>query len=142
VSVLLESLIQDKAGDDEISLGVMVASFLIVGAGAAAAFAGFSSLVIGLNTGLPDWVASAMAYTIFMSVAYLLHRRISFRSDAPHREAFPRYALTQASGLALASGFSFIAYSMMGMNAAFGALIVFAMTSMLNFVVLRLWAFR
>jgi putative flippase GtrA len=87
-------------------------------------------------------VASAMAYTIFMSLAYLLHRRFSFRSQAPHREAFPRYALTQATGLALASGFSFIAYAMLGMHAAFAALIVFALTSMLNFLVLRLWAFR
>ena len=142
MSVLLESLVRDKANDGEISLWTMLASFLIVGIGAAVAFMAFSSLVIGLHTGLPNWVASAFAYTIFMSAAYLLHRRFSFRSQAPHAQAFPRYALTQASGLALASGFSFVAYSMLGMQTAFAAVVVFALTAVLNSVVLRLWAFR
>jgi len=142
MSVLLESLVRDKSVSDDISIGVMLGSFLAVGLGAALAFTAFSSFIVSLHTGLPDWVANAMAYTIFMSAAYLLHRRFSFRSQTPHREAFPRYALTQATGLALAAGFSFVAYSMLGMRAMFAAAIVFTLTSVLNFVVLRLWAFR
>jgi putative flippase GtrA len=142
MSVLLESLVRDKSQATEAPISVMLVSFLAVGVGAALAFGMVSAFIISLNTGLPDWVASALAYIVLMSAAYGLHRKFSFRSQAPHAQAFPRYALAQTSGLALAALFSFVAYQLFGMHLAFASPIVLALTSVVNFVALRLWAFR
>lgn len=90
---------------------------------------------------MPDWLMAALCYAAFVGPVYLLHRRLSFQSDAAHRQAFPRYAAVQVSAIALVSLFSFVGYSMLGVGAAIGSFVVLGLTAGVNFVVLRPWAF-
>lgn len=116
-------------------------SFAAVGGTAALAFVGLSMLLTGLDTGAPDWIVSAVCYALFIVPVYLAHRRLSFHSQMPHAVAMPRYVAVQMSALVLASVFSFVCYGLLGMPSAMAAAVVICLTSGVNFVVLKLWAF-
>lgn len=116
-------------------------SFLLVGAGAALSFVAISSGLIAAFPGVPAWLVSALCYAAYVVPVYLLHRRYSFRSDAAHRLALPRYVLVQLLGIGLATAFSFAVYSIAGSPSVVGAILVIGLTSGVNFVVLRLWVF-
>jgi putative flippase GtrA len=118
-----------------------LAAFLVVGGSGAVAFVLLSSLMIELNTGLPDWLVSALCWAGLIVPVYLGHRFVSFRSDAPHTQALPRYVAVQVLGLTLAALFSWIAYSVLGLPSLVGAVLVAGLTAGLNFVILRAWAF-
>jgi len=122
--------------------GRQFAVFVAIGATAALGFIVLSSTLVRLHTGLADWLVSAGCYALFVVPVYLLHRRLSFQSDARHRQAFPRYAIVQLCGLILASLFSYLAYGVLAMPTIAASLLVIALTSGVNFVALRLWAFR
>jgi putative flippase GtrA len=124
-----------------VSAGAQLLSFLIIGGGAALAFMLFSTLAIALLPGPPRWVVSSGCYALFIVPVYLLHRRFSFRSDAPHSRALPRYVTVQICGLALAAAFSFVAYGVLGLPSLVAAALVIGLTSGVNFMILRLWAF-
>ncbi len=115
-------------------------SFGAVGGIAALGFIGLSMLMVGLKIG-PDWLVSAGCYALFIVPVYLAHRRVSFRSSAPHSVALPRYIAVQVSALVLASLFSYVCYSVLGLQTALAAFIVIVLTSGINFAVLKLWAF-
>src|SRR5690606_3788445 len=72
---------------------------------------------------------------------YLLHRRFSFRSDAAHRQALPRYVSVQLMALVLAALFSFVIYGSLHLPPVAASILVVALTSGVNFMVLRSWAF-
>jgi putative flippase GtrA len=116
-------------------------SFAAVGGTAALAFVALSTLLTGLPTGLPDWLVSALCYALFIVPVYLAHRRLSFHSEVPHAVALPRYVAVQMSALALASLFSYVCYGLFGLSSAVAATLVICLTSGVNFVVLKLWAF-
>lgn len=138
----LESLMRDTAIEQpRASVLTELLSFLFVGSLAAISFVGLSTLMIGLHTGIPDWVMSALCYAAFIVPVYLAHRRFSFRSDTPHAVALPRYVAVQFSALSLAAIFSYVCYNMLGMATASAGLAVIVLTSGVNFVILRLWAF-
>lgn len=118
-----------------------LAMFLLVGGGAALALAAVTTAMISLRTGVADWVMGALSYAAFIGPVYLLHRRLSFRSDATHRQAFPRYLAVQLSAIGLVSLFSFVCYDVLGVETAIGSVIVLGLTAGVNFAVLRLWAF-
>lgn len=118
-----------------------LAMFLLVGGGAALALAAVTTAMISLRTGVADWVMGALCYAAFIGPVYLLHRRLSFRSDATHRRAFPRYLAVQLSAIGLVSLFSFVCYDVLGVETAIGSVIVLGLTAGVNFAVLRLWAF-
>jgi putative flippase GtrA len=142
MSLSLESLMRDSAIEaPRRSLGAEIFSFLFVGGMAALCFIGLSVLMIDLNTGLPDWIVSAFCYAVFIVPVYLAHRFYSFRSSAPHTVALPRYIAVQLSALTLAAIFSFVCYNVLGMESAAAAFIVIGLTSGVNFIVLKLWAF-
>ena len=142
MSISLESLIREPIVDDrEISVGTQLLSFIIVGALGALGFVALSSLTIGLQFGAPSWIVSAGCYALMIMPVYLAHRRFSFQSEAPHRHALPRYVGVQLCGITLASLFSFFCYGVLGMPTLFASLLVIGLTSGVNFVVLRLWAF-
>jgi putative flippase GtrA len=142
MSISLESLIREPIVDDrEISVGAQLLSFIIVGGVGALGFVALSSLMIGLKYGLPSWIVSAGCYALMILPVYLAHRRFSFQSDAPHNHALPRYVGVQLCGITLASLFSFVCYGVFGMPTLFASLLVIGLTSGVNFVVLRLWAF-
>jgi len=105
------------------------------------AFVALSTLMIGVHTGVPDWIMSALCWVALIGPVYLGHRLYSFRSGAPHRQALPRYIAVQICGIALAALFSYLSYRILGMSTVAAAVLVTALTSGVNFVILRAWAF-
>jgi SAM-dependent methyltransferase len=120
---------------------MQLASFLVIGIIAALLYVGLSMLMIGLRTGIPDWIVSVACYALFIVPVYLAHRHYSFRSDVPHAIALPRYVAVQVSALCLAALFSYVCYQWLGMQSAVAAILVIGLTSGVNFVLLKLWAF-
>ena len=118
-----------------------IVSFLAIGAGAAVAFTIWSAAAIWALPEVPRWLVSSVCYGAFIVPVYLLHRRFSFQSDAPHAHALPRYIAVQLGSLALAAAFSFLAYGVMGLPTMTAGLLVICLTSGVNFLVLRRWAF-
>ncbi|MET3924383.1 GtrA family protein [Devosia sp. 2618] len=116
-------------------------AFIGIGGGAAAAFVVLSTVIISLNTGVADWIVNTGCYAAFIIPVYLLHRRLSFRSNAPHMQALPRYLAVQGMALILAAVFSFTLHGVMNIPALFSSMLVIALTSGVNFLVLRSWAF-
>ena len=58
-----------------------------------------------------------------------------------HSRALPRYVAVQLTSLALATLFSYVAYGVIGLPTLAAAVIVIVLTSGINFLVLRRWAF-
>lgn len=142
MSLSLESLMRDSL--EQVHFRPAAAElgwFVLVGGGAALALAAITTAMISLRTGVPDWLMGALCYAAFVVPVYLLHRRVSFRSTAAHRQAFPRYLAVQLSAIALVSLFSWLCYTVLGIETAIGSVIVLGLTAAVNFVVLRLWAF-
>ncbi|MEQ1768381.1 MAG: methyltransferase domain-containing protein [Devosia sp.] len=121
--------------------GRQLVSFLLIGSIAAGSFVLLSTAAMAVPTGLPNWVVSALCYAVFVVPVYLLHRRFTFASDAPHATALPRYMTVQLSALLLATVFSYIAYGVVQLPPPFAAMLVIGLTAGVNFMVLRSWAF-
>jgi putative flippase GtrA len=142
MSVSLESLMREPAAARGLSpLLAGWLSFLVIGGAAALAFVGVSTAAVTALPAAPSWLVSTLCYAGFIGPVYLLHRRFSFRSEAAHGRALPRYVLVQISGLAQATGFSWLCYGLIGLPTPLAALLVIGLTSALNFVILRLWVF-
>lgn len=142
MSVLLESLVRDSFAEPKRrTVFDELGAFLAVGGSGALGFFLLSLGAVSLRTGVPDWIVSAACYAAMIGPVYLAHRRFSFDSDAPHRQALPRYVAVQLSALSLASLFSFVCYSVLGLQSVVAALLVTGLTSGVNFFVLKLWAF-
>ena len=125
----LEGLMRDSAvAAPRPGLVTELFSFVFVGGLAAISFVGLSMLMVGLVTAVPAWIVSACCYALFIVPVYLAHRHYSFRSNMPHAVALPRYVAVQMSALALASLFSFLCYSVLGMETGVAALLVIALT--------------
>jgi putative flippase GtrA len=143
MSVALESLVPDPlAGQGERSPLEELFAFVLVGGSGAVAFVLLSTFVVGAPWGPPKWVGSVFCYAVLILPVYLAHRRFTFRSDAPHRHALPRYAGVQIGSLALASLFSYVVYGVIGLPTLPASMIVTGLTSAVSFLVLKLWAFR
>ena len=142
MSAALESLMPPlRAQPATRSILLALMTFCGVGVSAALGFVVLSNIVLSVPTGLPRWLASALCYAAFIVPVYLLHRRFSFRSAAPHRQALPRYVAVQCVSLALATLFSYVTYAMVMMPQLPASVLVTALTSGVSFVVLRGWAF-
>jgi putative flippase GtrA len=116
-------------------------AFITIGAAGAAAFVLLSSTMIWLDTGFADWAVNTACYAALIVPIYLMHRRFSFDSDAPHGQALPRYMAVQCMALLLAAVFSFVVHGVLAMPTVFASVLVIALTSGVNFMVLRSWAF-
>lgn len=117
-------------------------AFLLVGGTAAVGYVAISSVLIALRTGVADWIVSSACYAAMVVPVYLAHRRLSFRSDAAHQVALPRYIIVQVTGLALAAICSFFAFDVLALPAVPASALVIIVVSGVNFLLLRLWAFR
>lgn len=138
----LESLmIADLPTTPARSLLLELVAFICVGLSGMLGFIVLSNIAVALPTGLPAWFVSAFCYAVLIVPVYLLHRRFSFASDAPHAHALPRYVLVQAVALGLATLFSVVAYGVLAMPTHTASILVIALTSGVNFLVLRNWAF-
>lgn len=122
-------------------VAVQLLVFILVGAAGALGFVLLSTMLIGLRTGAPDWIVSAASYSAMIFPVYLAHRQLSFRTTAPHRSALPRYAAVQLAAVGLAALFSYVFHGVLAVPALPAAVLVVALTSGVNFLVLRAWAF-
>ena len=139
----LESIVTDpltyEAGGSS-AVGQLLA-FGMVGGSGAVAFVLLSTLTVSVGSGMPHWIMSTLCYAVLIGPVYLLHRRFSFRSEAPHRHALPRYVSVQVGALVLASLFSYVAYHVMALPTFWASVMVTGLTSGVSFMVLKFWAF-
>lgn len=142
MSLALQSLMPDSGGRsaERGALGDL-AAFILVGVAGMVAYVALTTLVLAFAPPWPRWVSATACYAVLIGPVYLLHRRFSFRSDARHRVALPRYAAVQGMALLLTAGFSWLFFSMFGVPSFIGSVLVVGLTSAVNFLVLRLWAF-
>ncbi|KRA50523.1 GtrA family protein [Devosia sp. Root635] len=142
MSAALQSLMRDiPASQPGAPLFGGLIAFVAIGGAGAAAFVVLSSSMIWLDTGLADWLVNTASYASLILPVYLLHRRYSFQSDAPHGQALPRYMAVQGMALLLAALFSFVVHGVFSMPTVPASMLVIALTSGVNFMVLRSWAF-
>lgn len=142
MSAKLHSLLPDRlrGGTDRHVLLDLLA-FVCIGGSGALGFIVLSSLVAALESGLPGWLANGLSYAAMIGPVYLLHRRFSFGSNAPHGQALPRYVGVQLVSVLLVALFSFVVHGLFDMPAVGASTIVAGLTAAVNFVVLRGWAF-
>jgi putative flippase GtrA len=74
--------------------------FALVGLAGAAMYYALLWSMVELG-GVPALGASSLAFAVVVAENYLLHRRWTFSSHAPHRQAFPRFALMAGCGAAV-----------------------------------------
>jgi putative flippase GtrA len=143
MSASLQSLMRAQMTPADAGTPVLVQlfAFVVIGGAAALSFVGVSSAAIALFATVPAWLVSSLCYAAFIVPVYLMHRRYSFQSGAAHSRALPRYVLVQLCGLGLATLFSYVAYGVIGLPTLAAALVVIVLTSGINFLVLRRWAF-
>ncbi|MBJ3783300.1 GtrA family protein [Devosia sediminis] len=142
MSTALESLMRDPPPSDAgRRQGGGIASFVLIGGGAAVGFVVLSSVLIGMLSDTEAWIVSAICYASFILPVYLLHRRFTFASEAAHWQALPRYVVVQVMALLLASIFGFVFHGTLALPSLPAAVLVTALTSGVNFLVLKSWAF-
>jgi putative flippase GtrA len=143
MSASLQSLMRDTNSPANTASPVLIQlfAFAIIGGAAALSFVGVSTAAVALFKSIPAWLVSSLCYAAFIVPVYLMHRRYSFQSAAAHSRALPRYVLVQLCGLGLATLFSWVAYGVIGLPTLVAAFVVIVLTSGINFLVLRRWAF-
>jgi putative flippase GtrA len=140
MSASLQSLMRERSAGGTPVLAQLLA-FLAIGGTAALSFVAVSGVAVTALAALPAWLVSSLCYAGFIVPVYLLHRRYSFQSGAAHARALPRYVAVQLCGLGLATLFSFVAYGVAGLPTLAAATLVIVLTSGINFLILRRWAF-
>lgn len=142
MSIALESLMREPPMMRHAErAGGGLLSFLLIGGGAAVSFVTLSSVLVALLPMVEAWILSATCYAAYIVPVYLLHRRYTFASDVNHRQALPRYVAVQLMALLLATLFGYIFHGTMGLPSLPAAILVIALTSGVNYLVLRGWAF-
>jgi putative flippase GtrA len=142
MSLSVESLMCDSVLEaPRPTVATQLFSFVFVGGLGALCYVGLSMLLIDLRTGMPEWLVGALAYALLILPVYMAHRHCSFRSDVPHTVALPRYVAVQVTAIVLASVFSYVSYNLLGLASGYAALLVIGLTSGVNFVILKIWAF-
>lgn len=142
MSAALESLMRrSDAPLRGVERGNGMVSFIAIGGGAALAFVLVSALAVMLLPEVESWVVSSVCYAGFVVPVYLLHRRFSFRSDARHAVALPRYMAVQLMAMLLATLFAYLFHGSMGLPSLPAAMLVTGLTSGVNFFMLKGWAF-
>lgn len=142
MSAALQSLMRDVPRSQPIApVFSGLFAFLVIGGTGAAAFVVLSSMMIWLDTGLADWSVNTACYAALIVPVYLMHRRYSFQSDASHWQALPRYMAVQGMAMLLAAVFSIVVHGVFELPTVVASIIVITLTSGVNFMVLRSWAF-
>ena len=143
MSMSLESLVREEVFEPaDKEAGTQLFSFLLIGTVAVFGFVLLSSIAMALPLTQPQWLVSAVCYLLIVVSAYLAHRRFSFGSSAPHGHALPVYLGVQLASIGLAALFSWVAYGVVGLPTIVASGAIIALTSGMNFLVLRIWAFK
>jgi putative flippase GtrA len=142
MSASLQSLMRDVSPlPAAVPAWAGLVAFVAIGGAAAASFVLVTAILISLDIGLADWLVNTLCYAAMIVPVYLLHRRYSFQSHASHWQALPRYMAVQGMALLLAALFSYVIHGVLALPTVFASILVIALTSGVNFMVLRGWAF-
>lgn len=118
-----------------------LARFLVVGVGCALLYLGLA-WTFQASAGLPPFLATIAAYMISFSIAYMLQRVWTFRSEAAHKVALPRYATVQAlAALLTATATQIVAHIYPNSSSMMIAAMSTALAGGLSFVLSSTWVF-
>lgn len=120
--------------------GAVLIRFLAVGGLFALLYSALSS-AFALLLHLPAAGASALAYLLCIPPAYFAQRALAFRSNAPHRRAFARYALLQAPLVALGAFFSWLLITKLHGPTILSFLVIGPAVALVSFAAQRAWTF-
>lgn len=91
--------------------------------------------------GLPVLAGNALAFAAGFVVSYLGQCLWTFQAEGSHRAMLPRYAATQALGLALNSGIIWLLMAA-GMSYAVAMWVAIAAVPVAVYFICKLWVFR
>ena len=128
-----------KSSSDIGNDGPELALFLLVGGSAALAFSITAGLLAGF--GLQPWMAGSTAYACVIPLAYLGQKRLTFKSNAKHAIALPRYIATQLTALLSSAVFAELVFGLTDINTYVGFIIISGPIALVNFLILKLWTF-
>jgi len=96
---------------------------------------------LALSKFLPGLVAVDIAFFITIAASYLMHHRVSFRSDASHFSAAPKFIVANIVGFALNN---IIAWAGLGMHVNLVIVQIAAIGTVVtsNYIMYNLWAFK
>ena len=114
-------------------------TYVGIGGAGALGYVLVSSLLVYL--GLWLWLASMTGYLIMVPMVYLAQRKFAFQSNSSHHSAFPKYVGIQLFGIALAAVLPNAMLTYLQVPAPFGFAAVAVMIGVINFFILRFWAF-
>ena len=114
--------------------------FCIVGGAASLVYFGCGLFFVNL-LGLPVLAGNALAYLVAFVVSYLGQCLWTFRAEGSHRAMLPRFAATQALGLALNSGIIWLLMAA-GMSYAVAMWVAIAAVPVAVYFICKLWVFR
>ncbi|MEC5398003.1 GtrA family protein [Uliginosibacterium sp. H1] len=122
------------------ALARQIKHFLVVGAGATA----LQYILLGLFVeafGMNAVLASALGYALSSLANYAANRRLTFQSDARHRDALPRFAVVALSGLLLNTVVMWVAHNLLDWHYLVAQVLATAVALVWNFILNRCWTF-
>ena len=112
-------------------------------AGACSAGAHFGTLIALVERAGADPVpASAAAFVVGGLVNYAINYRLTFRSDAKHRVALPRFLAVAVMGLALNTALMWLLVKPLGVQYVAAQIVTTIVTFFFHFAVNKAWTFR
>lgn len=115
--------------------------FLVVGVGCALLYFTLTWM-FQASAGFPPFLATAVAYLISFSGAYMLQRRWTFKSDVGHAVTLPRYTAVQAlAALLTATTTQLIAHFYPSSSSMMIAAVSTVLAGSLSFVLSSTWVF-
>lgn len=88
-----------------------------------------------------DWLCGALAYPPSMLVNYTLHRSFTFRSDASHAHAGPRYIVVQGGGWVINTVGLWWGGEILGLEYWASQSLAIATVAVLSYIGQRFWTF-
>lgn len=97
-------------------------------------------LLVHYNSTDPT-LASSIGFVISAVVNYLLNRRMTFQSGAPHRRAAPRFIIVASSGLLLNAVIMLIGTNILNWNYLLVQIVATVIVLFFNYIAHRSWSF-
>ena len=117
--------------------------FSFSGVGVLAAVAHYGVLVVLVETGtVGPVVATLCGFLAGAGVSYGLNRRVTFRSDRPHRAALPRFLAIAGIGFVLTGALMALFNGRLGLPYLPAQLVTTGIVLLWSFSANRWWTFR
>ncbi|MBY0563986.1 MAG: GtrA family protein [Hyphomonadaceae bacterium] len=122
------------------NLAQQLVRFVAVGAVATAVHYAILIALVEL-AGMPPVFSTTAGYAAGTVVSYVLNRRFTFKSNAPHHASFPKFVALNAIGMLL-NGAIFAALISLGVWYVLAQVIATGLVLIWNFLGARFFAFR